>query len=147
MSDPTDIYNWRRLDARITTSGQPTEAQLAELADRGIAHVINLGPHAHEKALPDEAASLARLGIEYIYIPVDFEHPTENDFALFCEAMATIGDRPVHVHCIANMRVSAFLYRWQRDVKGMDEKDARKLMDLLWQPEGVWAAFVGDDAA
>jgi len=28
MADPESIYNWRRIDDRITTSGQPTEAQL-----------------------------------------------------------------------------------------------------------------------
>jgi len=27
MADPEAIYNWRRLDDRITTSGQPTEKQ------------------------------------------------------------------------------------------------------------------------
>ena len=68
MSDTTDIYNWRRLDSRVTTSGQPTEEQLAGLSKLGIGHVINLGLHTHEKALPDEAASLARLGLTYIHL-------------------------------------------------------------------------------
>lgn len=147
MSDPTAIYNWRRLDGRVTTSGQPTEAQLAELPKLGIGHVINLGLHTHEKALPDEAACLADLGLTYIHIPVEFDRPTEEDFVQFCDAMASIGDKPVHVHCIANMRVSAFLYRWQREVRGLDGEQARKLMDSVWQPGGVWAAFIGDEAA
>jgi Uncharacterized protein conserved in bacteria len=146
MSDPTDIYNWRRLNSRVTTSGQPTEVQLAELQKLGIRHVINLGLHTHEKALPDEAACLDRLGLSYIHIPVEFDQPTEENFAQFCDAMATIGDKPVHVHCIANMRVSAFFYRWQREVQGLDEEQARKLMDSVWQPGGVWAAFIGDEA-
>jgi protein tyrosine phosphatase (PTP) superfamily phosphohydrolase (DUF442 family) len=147
MSDPTDIYNWRRLDSLVTTSGQPTEEQLAELSKLGIGHVINLGLHSHEKALPDEAAVLARLGVAYIHIPVDFDRPTEEDFALFCHAMAELEGRPVHVHCIANMRVSAFLYRWQREALGHNDVQARALMDTVWQPGGVWAAFIGDDAS
>lgn len=146
MSDPTDIYNWRRLDSRVTTSGQPTEEQLAELSKLGIGHVINLGLHTHEKALPDEAASLARLGLTYIHIPVDFDRPTEEDFTKFCGAMAKLEGRPVHVHCIANMRVSAFLYRWQREALGHNDVQARALMDTVWQPGGVWASFIGDDA-
>ncbi len=146
MSDPTEIYNWRRLDSRVTTSGQPTEAQLVELSELGIEYVINLGLHTHEKALPDEAASLARLGITYIHIPVEFDSPTEEDFGSFCDAMAKVDGKPVHVHCIANMRVSAFLYRWQREVLGRDEVTARRLMDAIWQPGGVWAAFIGDEA-
>jgi len=146
MPDPADIHNWRRLDSRITTSGQPTEDQLAELPALGIRHVVNLGLHTHEKALPDEAGCLARLGLSYIHIPVDFDRPTEGDFIRFCEAMAAVDGKPVHVHCIANMRVSAFLYRWQRDVRGHDEARARALMDSVWQPGGIWASFIGEDA-
>jgi hypothetical protein len=38
-------------------------------------------------------------------------------------------DVPVHVHCIANYRVSAFFYRYRRDVLGMDEARARAGME------------------
>jgi len=58
MADPKGVYNWHRLDSRITTSGQPTEAQLAEIRDLGVRHIVNLGLHTHEKALPDEAATV-----------------------------------------------------------------------------------------
>jgi hypothetical protein len=75
MGDPETIYKWRRLDGRITTSGQPTEP-------------------------------------------------------------------PVHVHCIANARVSAFFYRYRRDVLGMDEAQARAEMEEVWRPKEVWAEFV-----
>jgi protein tyrosine phosphatase (PTP) superfamily phosphohydrolase (DUF442 family) len=57
MADPETIYHWRRLDDRITTSGQPTERQLEEIHALGIRHIVNLGLHSHEKALPDETAS------------------------------------------------------------------------------------------
>ncbi len=147
MSDPTDIYNWQRLDERLTTSGQPSEAQLAAIRDLGVTHVVNLGLHSHEKALPDEAASVARLGMLYIHIPVDFDAPTEADFARFCAVMADIGDQPTHVHCIANMRVSAFFYRYRRDLLGWDEAQARAAMESVWRPGGVWAGFIGDDSA
>lgn len=61
MTDPEGIYNWRRLDDRITTSGQPTEEQLADIQALGVQHVVNLALHTHEKALPDEAASVRAL--------------------------------------------------------------------------------------
>lgn len=44
MSDPTDIPYWRRLDSRITTSGQPSEAQLFAIRDLGVGLIINLNP-------------------------------------------------------------------------------------------------------
>ena len=121
MADPETIYNWRRLDDRITTSGQPTEPQLADIHALGVRHVINLGLHTHEKALPDEAASVSRLGMTYIHIPVDFQDPTEQDFEQFCSMMEQLKELPVHVHCIANYRVSAFFYRYRRDVLGTEE--------------------------
>jgi protein tyrosine phosphatase (PTP) superfamily phosphohydrolase (DUF442 family) len=147
MSDPIEICAWRRLDARLTTSGQPTEEQLAKLHALGVTHIINLGLHSHERALADEAASVAGMGMTYIHIPVAFDAPTEDDFARFCKAMETIGDARVHVHCIVNARVSAFLYLYRRDVLGMNEVQAREAMETIWRPGGVWAAFIGDAAA
>lgn len=145
--DPDHIFNWRRLDARITTSGQPSEAQLADIRDIGVRHVVNLGLHSHEKALPDEGASVTALGMDYTHIPVEFGAPTEDDFRAFCDTMAAIGDASVHVHCIVNARVTAFLYRWQQQVLGRSEGEARVLMDSIWQPGGVWAKFIGDEAS
>jgi uncharacterized protein (TIGR01244 family) len=146
MRDPTDILNWRRIDARITTSGQPSEAQLAEIQKLGVTTVINLALHTHEKALPDEAASVAALGMKYVHIPVPFDAPRDADFDAFVAAMKESEGQKVHVHCIVNMRVSAFFYRYQRDVLGLPEEQARAAMDTLWRPGGIWATFIGDAA-
>lgn len=142
MGDPEAIHNWRRLDERITTSGQPTEEQFGEISALGVRHIVNLGLHGHEKALPDEAQTVAGLGMDYVHIPVDFQNPTDADFDRFRETMAALADVPVHVHCIANYRVAAFLYRYRRDVLGMDESHARADMEAVWKPSGVWADFI-----
>ena len=148
MADPVDIYNWRRLNERLTTSGQPSEAQLRQLRALGVEHVVNLGLHTHEQALPDEAGSVADLGMTYIHIPVQFDNPTEADFVSFCEALQELGDAPTHVHCIANYRVSAFFYRYRRDVLGWDEAEARQEMEDVWNPGklAVWADFIAEKA-
>jgi protein tyrosine phosphatase (PTP) superfamily phosphohydrolase (DUF442 family) len=146
MSDPSGIFNWRRLDDRVTTSGQPTEAQLATIKALGVTHIVNLGLHTHEKALVDEAAAVAELGMSYIHIPVDFDKPTEADFDRFCAVMTDMKDDKVHVHCIVNARVSAFFYRYRRDILGMDEATARAAMETVWRPGGAWANFIGDAA-
>ncbi|MEM1036656.1 MAG: protein tyrosine phosphatase family protein [Pseudomonadota bacterium] len=145
MHDPSTIYQWRRVNDRLTTSGQPTEEHLAELKALGVSYVINLGMHDHERALEDEASSVAKLGMVYVHIPVEMTNPKETDFEQFCTAMADAEDSTVHVHCIANLRVTAFLYRFHRDVLGLDEEQARKIMDTVWQPGGIWAAFIGDE--
>ena len=142
MTDPEAIYNWQRLDNRITTSGQPTENELADIHALGVRPIVNLGLHTHEKALPDEAASVSRLGMTYIHIPVDFQNPTDDDFDQFCTVMEQLKEVPLHVHCIANYRVSAFFYRYRRDVLGMAEAKARADMEQIWHPKGIWATFI-----
>jgi len=142
MSDPEGIYNWRRLDERLTTSGQPSEEQLQAIAALGVECVINLGLHAHPKALPDERASVMALGLDYIHQPVDFQNPTPDDLCAFCDLMDRLKGRALHVHCIANYRVSAFLYRYRIDRLSWDRVRARVDLDAIWSPEGAWKAIV-----
>ena len=144
MTDLPHILNWRRWSDSITLSGQPTEDQLREIRDAGVTHVINLGPHSNKGALSDEPGSVAALGMEYIYIPVDFDNPTDADFARFCDALGKIGEATTHVHCIYNARVSAFFYRYAKEGNGGDAAQAFELMDGIWRPGGVWAEFIGD---
>ncbi|WP_419814820.1 protein tyrosine phosphatase family protein [Glacieibacterium sp.] len=146
MADPVDILNWRRLDDRITTSGQPSEAQLAAVSALGVSRVINLALHTHERALADEAATVAGLGMTYVHIPVEFGAPTEADYQRFCAAMAEAEDAPLHVHCAVNARVTAFFYRYQTEVLGIPEPAARAMLESVWRPGGVWAKFIGDAA-
>lgn len=53
---------------------------------------------------------------------------------------------PVHVHGIVNARVTALLYRYLRKL-GVDAATARRDLERVWQPGGVWATFIGDAAA
>ena len=142
MTDPDHILNWRRWSDQITLSGQPSEAELVELRDAGVRHVVNLGPHDNKGALPDEAGSLAALGLEYHYIPVDFEHPTDADFGRFCAILRDLDGQRTHVHCIYNARVSAFFYRYANEGRGGESCEAFALMDSIWRPGGVWAHFI-----
>lgn len=142
MADPEDTYNWRRLDERLTTSGQPTQEQLEAIAGLGPEIVVNLGFHTHPKALPDEAASVAALGLDYVHQPVNFQNPTRADLDTFFDTMDRLRGRMVHVHCIANWRVSAFLYSWRIERQGWDPARARADLDAIWTPEGPWIALV-----
>ncbi len=104
-------------------------------------HVINLGLHSHENALPDERGALAALDIDYTYIPVDFSAPTEADFQRFLTAMSDAEDAILHIHCIYNARVTAFLYR--DNIDGPEASLAASIMESVWRPGGVWAEFIG----
>jgi len=151
MSDPEDICAWQRLDDRTTTSGRLVEADIAKLAGCGVRHVINLAPDLEGNGhLPGEAELLEAAGIRYSYIPVPFLDPGEDQFAAFVRAYEA-DEEPVHVHCIANWRVSAFIYRYNRDHRAMPEAEARALMERQWSPENseyapVWGPFLAREA-
>jgi len=148
VSDPADIRAWQRLDARITTSGRLQAGDPARLAAIGVRHIVNLALDEHPEAFADEAALCAAAGLRYTHIPVPFDAPDDMRFATFRAAIEA-DDAPVHVHCIANFRVSAFLYRYHREVIGMDELAARAIMARQWTPETdthplapIWAAYI-----
>lgn len=52
----------------------------------------------------------------------------------------------VHVHCIYNARVSAFMLKRARIGRGGDPIAAAHVMKGIWQPGLAWAAFMGDEA-
>jgi len=136
------IFNYLPISESIITSGQPTEQQFRFVKDAGFRHVINLAPHRAENALPDERATLESLEISYVHIPVDWQKPREEDFKRFCEEMQRLGETPVLVHCAANMRVSAFMYRYRRDVLHEEEKELARDLQKIWDPFGVWKDFI-----
>jgi uncharacterized protein (TIGR01244 family) len=149
MSDPDDIRAWQRLDDRTTTSGKLDEADIARLAAIGVKHVINLALDEHPEAMADEGSKLAAQGVGYTHLPVPFDAPDDSHFDAFRGVLAEIGEAPVHVHCIMNWRVSAFYYRLNRDHLGMDEAQARALMEAQWAPDKtddpraqVWSEFI-----
>jgi protein tyrosine phosphatase (PTP) superfamily phosphohydrolase (DUF442 family) len=143
-ADPQDISNWLRLDEQIVTSGQPSEAQLLRVAALGVRYVVNLGLHTHKLALADEAGTVAALGMCYIHIPVSFEAPKEEDFNRFQAVLRVVEGVQLYAHCIMNARVSAFFYRYRREMLGWDYHTAYADMARIWRPGGVWAAFIGD---
>ena len=148
MSDPDDIRNFLRLSDRITTSGRLKPADPERLAAMGARRVIYLAMADHPEAIPDADAAMARAGLDYTHIPVPWGAPDESHYRAFVEALEA-DDTPVHVHCIMNWRVSAFLYRWHCE-QGMDETGARAQMEKIWSPEtsddpsaDKWAALIG----
>jgi uncharacterized protein (TIGR01244 family) len=139
----SETRNFRRVDDELLTAGQPTEAQLADAAQQGVKVVINLALHDDPRySLGDEAGRVQGLGMEYVHIPVQFNHPTEQDLRAFIAAMdAHKGDK-VFVHCAANYRVTAFvgLYRVLRE--GASVAEAFATMRSVWEPDEVWQQFI-----
>lgn len=133
MTDPAGIRNFLRLSPTLTTSGRLQPGDPARLAAMGARRVINLAMPDHPDALPDAGGEMAAAGLAYTHIPVPFDAPTLDHYRAFVAALEA-SEEPVHVHCIMNWRVSAFLCRWHRE-RGMPDEAAKALMHLVWQPE------------
>src|SRR5450755_621374 len=97
-----EIKNFIRVDERLATAGQPTLAQVREVAAAGFSAVVNLGILDPKYCLPDEAGLVASLGMEYRHHPVLFDAPAVEDFRAFVATMDQLKDERVFAHCAAN---------------------------------------------
>lgn len=143
MKKVIDIFNFLKIDQILSTSGQPTEEQLSELADEGYEVIINLGLHNDPRySLPDETELVTSLGMRYIHIPVEFDDPTEHDLESFFDVMESNENKKVHVHCAANMRVTAFLGLYFLIKQKKSKEESFEPMNSVWEPNEVWSSFI-----
>lgn len=139
-----DILNYLRIDAGLATAGQPSEEELAAVAREGTEVVVNLALHDDPRySLPDEAGSVGALGMTYVHIPVRFDAPTEADLHTFFTAMEAHRGKKMFLHCAANKRVTAFLGLYRVLVQQWDVERAFAPMKEVWEPNAVWAPFIG----
>ena len=138
------IYNYHKVPNLFETSGQPGKQQLKLLARSGYEVVINLAPSSVlEGAVIDEAEILGLEQIEYIHIPVDFTSPTDEDFAEFVSNVEKHENKKLWVHCAANMRVSAFVYKYRREILKLSHDEIIGDVQAIWTPNAVWNSFMG----
>jgi len=139
-----EIKNFVAVSDRLGTAGQPSEAQLRDVAAAGFDVVVNLGLLDPRYCLPDEAASAASLGLTYHHIPVDFNAPQADDLRRFLDVMDASAGKKVFVHCAANYRVSSFvaLYGQARLGWSADQGDAH--IRRVWEPNETWVRFLAD---
>ena len=138
------IYNYRRLTDQLATAGQPTEAELAAVAQAGYEVVMNLALHDAEYSLPNERKTVETLGMRYEHIPVAWARPLRSDLERFFGVMDELSDNRVFVHCAANKRVSAFIALHRILRLGWERDAAFAEMHAVWEPDAVWTRFLND---
>ena len=137
-----DIYNFLKLSDSVATSGQPTEAQFAAIKASGYQVVVNLALTSSPNALPNEKEIVESLGMQYVHIPVIWENPTLDNLARFFNIVEANADKPVFVHCAANMRVSAFAYLYRRLRESINDEQAKQDLHQIWIPNEIWQKFI-----
>jgi ADP-ribose pyrophosphatase YjhB (NUDIX family) len=136
------IFAFLPLGERIGSAGQPTAEQFALVAASGYQAVINLALPSSPGALPDEPQLVGGLGMDYVHIPVEFTAPQRADLERFFAEMDARRDRKVFVHCIANQRVSAFLFLYRVLKLGHPVAEAELALHRIWTPDPVWQDFI-----
>lgn len=137
-----DILNYYQVNDKIATSGQPRKEQFAAIAKDGYKLVINLALTSSSNAVLEEDAIVTDLGMVYIHLPVLWESPQLDDVQIFCHLMGIHKLRKVWVHCAKNMRVSCFMYLYQKHILNLSEEKSSYPMNKVWQPEGVWQKLI-----
>ena len=137
------IFNYYKVPDLFETSGQPNNKQLISIANGGYEAVINLAPNTTiEGKIVNEEGILKSNNISYIHIPVDFNNPLDEDFNKFVAALEQNKHKKIWVHCAANMRVSAFVFKYRRDVLGLSPKNIEEDLEAIWVPNKTWSSFL-----
>jgi protein tyrosine phosphatase (PTP) superfamily phosphohydrolase (DUF442 family) len=141
-----EIYHFMRLNETLSSSGMPTSEQMKSVAEEGTQVVINLAPHDVSNALPEEAALVGSLGMEYLNFPVIWRSPAQENLTSFMDAMDARKGKKIHVHCEANYRASAFIMLYRVLRLGWKKEDAIPVMECMWNPEDfpIWQKFIDE---
>ena len=140
--DLKTIKNYYLVTEKIASSGQPTAEQFKAIFAANYDVVINLATATSTNALANEGAIVIEQGLVYFHIPVVWDAPKIEDLELFFASMESVKERKVWVHCALNMRVSCFLYLYQKYILKLSEDLASYPMREIWQPDGVWRELI-----
>ncbi|RXK00422.1 hypothetical protein CRU98_04485 [Arcobacter sp. CECT 8986] len=132
------ILNYVKINENISTSGQPTQEELEQIAKNDFKVVINLALNDSSLALDNEDKIVSDLGLTYIHIPVDFENPEWDNLKIFLNIMNGFSNQKVWVHCAKNYRVTSFMYVFHKYfLKTPFEQIDLSVFDM-WTPSKKW---------
>ncbi len=132
------MMNYHRIDAQLATGGHFVGDGIADVRAEGVEVVIDL----RDKPPEGHGEKMEALGFKYINIPVVWRSPEREDFEEFRKAMTENADAKVIVQCQANYRASAFTFMYRVLDDDVPEAEARKDMNVVWEPEGKWKDYV-----
>lgn len=111
----------------VAIAGQPTEADLQGLKDRGYAGVANL----RNEGEPDqplgpaaEAEVARRLGLDYVHYGVSNQPLSREGVAAVCDFLDRHEGEPVLVHCRSAGRAAALVLLHQAKKRGWKANEA-----------------------
>ncbi len=107
----------------LTTGGQPSKSDLAEMAKNGVKVIVNLRTKGEFRKF-DEKKLVESLGMKYVSIPIGDEKDFNlNNVKLLDEALAGLKS-PVVVHCASSNRVGGLLALRENLIKNSSAEDS-----------------------
>jgi len=138
------ITNLFPIDDRMTTAGQPTAAQIADIAAAGFEVVVNLAMGDAQSGLVGEGDIVAAHGMTFYHVPVVWDAPSLDDFERFVEVMDACAGQSRFVHCALNYRVTMFTSLYGQLRWGWPIERAEALATTFWTPNDTWTTFIAD---
>lgn len=109
----------------IFLAGQPSEADLKLLKDRGVKTIINL--RTADELDWDEAGAVRALGMKYVHVPVGSpDDLTDASFGKLCKLLKDADGNPTVLHCASANRVGAVWLAHRIADDGLDYEAALK---------------------
>ena len=121
------LPNFGEVTPALYRGAQPTREGLRKLKEMGFDIVVDFRVnHGTEGRL------VTSLGMEYVAIPWNCDHPEDEDIAMFLSLLRSHPGKKIFVHCRdgidrTGMEIAAFRFVKQ----GWSEKDARKEMEAF----------------
>jgi uncharacterized protein (TIGR01244 family) len=130
QTDLPPIRNFLQVNKEFCTGGQPRLEHFDKLKADGVKAVLNLRQPSEHRA-DEEQAAVAKAGLKYFNIPVQYTNPTDAQVDEFLKITDDPANRPMFIHCTAAIRVGAFwaIRRAVRDGLPVDQaiEDGRKV--------------------
>ena len=139
-------YNFRKLTELVSCSGSLKGLDWQSMLDNRYELIINLLPYHHKYSVANEKEAVEALGINYIFIPVDWQNPKNSELEDFVLAMANNKEKKMHIHCAANYRASAFYAIYAYKQLDWSKEKSYKLIASVWQLADypIWQKFVAN---
>lgn len=134
------IRAFQFVDSLNASSGFVQQNQFIFLKNAGFKHVISLlpGDQSNEKSI------VTSLGMTFTQIGVAWNDPTITDIETYFADMKKHTGEKVLVHCMANMRASAFMFLYRTTQMDVNKEKAATLMNAIWNPKEneKWNALI-----
>jgi len=127
MTNPLDalagVVNAAAPLPNLLTGGQPSAAHFEALKRAGVTLVLDIRDPMEPRPF-DEPATVRRLGMEYVNIPVSGATLDDPTLERILDVVRTHADRPILFHCASGNRVGGALLPHFILDHGMTEDDA-----------------------